>query len=99
MLCWLLIAKRRRFTQNGRAHCSSGANCCRTKKRKDEEKIREEDQKSVSRMISSAGGGTHFLHKITNPAAWIGGLQVLEELEDDGKPMGRCEEQDEALAM
>ena len=65
MLCWLLIAKRRRFTQNGRAHCSSGANCCRTKKKKDEEKTREEDQKSVSRMISSAGGGTHFLHKIT----------------------------------
>ena len=46
----------------------------------------------VSRMISSAGGRTDFLHKITKPTAWRGGVQILKEEEEDAKLLSRCEE-------
>ena len=41
--------------------------------------------------MSSAEGGAGSLHR-TTPAAWRGGLQAPEELEEDVKPMRRCEE-------
>ena len=50
-----------------------------------------EHQKLVSRLIRSAEGGTGLLHKITKPAAWIGGVQLLEKEEEDVKPLARCE--------
>ena len=43
-------------------------------------------------MIRSAQGGTGLLHKITKPTGWRGGVQVLEEVEEDVKPLARCEE-------
>ena len=48
--------------------------------------------KLVSRMIASAEGGACLLHSITKPTAWRGGVQVLEEVERDAKPLQRCEE-------
>ena len=52
------------------------------KRKKDEEKRREEEhQNLVNRMISSNAGGVGFLRRITKPAAWRGGFQVLEDLE------------------
>ena len=57
---------------------------------------REEGKKSLRSSPvgwwQGAEGGTGFLHTITKPAAWTGGLQVLEELEKDVKPMRTCEE-------
>ena len=44
-----------------------------------------------------------LLHRITKPAARRGGLQVVEDLEEDAKAMRRCDEKrksvDEALTM
>ena len=61
-------------------------------KKKDEENRREEEhQRPASRILSSADGGEGFLHRITKPAAWRGGLLVLEDLEEDAGPMRRCE--------
>ena len=55
----------------------------RGKDEKDEEKWREEEhQKFVSPTISSAEGGAGFLHRITKPTAWRGGLQVFQDLEE-----------------
>ena len=34
-------------------------------------------------MIKSAEGSAGFLHKITKPAAWRGGAQILEKEEED----------------
>ena len=70
----------------------------------DEQKRMEEGhQKPVGRMISSAEGRVGLLHRIAKLAAWRGGLQVLEGLEEDAKTMRRCEEKKErvgeALAM
>ena len=61
------------------------------KEKHGEEKRGEEPQKLGSRMIPSVEGAG-FLHRITKPAAWRGGLQVLEDLEGDVKPTRRCEE-------
>ena len=62
-------------------------------KKKDGEKRKEEEhQKLVSRVIARAGGGAGLLHKFSNPTAWRGGVQLLEEVERDAKPMKRCEE-------
>ena len=43
-------------------------------------------------MIKSADGSAGLLHKITEPTAWRGGVQILMREEDDAKPMTRCEE-------
>ena len=57
----------------------------------------EEPQKLVSRMIASAQGGTGQLHKITEPTAWRGEVQILHE-EENVKPSARCEEKRKELA-
>ena len=62
------------------------------KKKGEEKKIQEEHQKLVSRMIASAEGTTGLLHKITKPTAWRGGVQILEEEQEDTKPLARWEE-------
>ena len=54
--------------------------------------MEKEHQKPVGRIISSAEGGTGFLHRVTKRAVWRDGLQVIEDVEDDVKPMNRCEE-------
>ena len=36
-------------------------------------------QARVSRMIKSADGSVRLLHKITKPAAWRGGAQILKK--------------------
>ena len=45
-----------------------------------------------SRLIGSAEGGTSWLHKITKPTVWRGGMQILDEKEEDVRPLARCEE-------
>ena len=61
-------------------------------KKKDEEKRKEEEhQQLVSRKIVGAEG-SGLLHKITQPTALIGGVQVLKEEEKDVRPLARCEE-------
>ena len=62
----------------------------------------EEHQKLSSRLVSCAEGGAGLLHKIPELTAWRGGLQVLNELEEDAKPMNRGEKKErvgEALAV
>ena len=48
-------------------------------------------QRKVSHMIKNVDGSAGLLHRITMPAAWRGGVQILEE-EEDARPMGRCKE-------
>ena len=48
-------------------------------------------------MMTSAEGGTGFLHTITKLAAWRGCARV-EELEGDAKPMERWEEKENEWA-
>ena len=76
-------------------HPSRSSECTGKNKKKRRE---EKHQNLVGRMMSSAEGGAGFLHRITKPAAWSGGLQVLEELEEDAKPMKRCEDKREEWA-
>ena len=58
-------------------------------KKKSEEKKKEvEPQKLVSRVIRSAEG-IGFMHKITEPTAWRGGVQILKEEVEDAKPLAR----------
>ena len=65
-------------------------------KKKDEEKRKEvEHQKLVSCMIKSAEGGTGLLHKITEPASWRGGVQMLERDDEDVELLARWEEKKE----
>ena len=62
-------------------------------KKKDEIKLLEElHQRKVSQMIRSADGSAGHLHRITKPAAWRGGEQILKEEEEDVRLMDRCEE-------
>ena len=61
--------------------------------------MEEEHRKLVSRMIASAEGGAGSLHKITKPTAWRGGVPMLEEVEIDVKPLTRCEEKRNDLAV
>ena len=49
-------------------------------------------------MIKSADGSAGLLHKITEPTAWRGGVQILRKEEEDAKWMARCEEKRKALA-
>ena len=55
-------------------------------KKNDDEKREESHWLLASRMIASAEGGAIILHNNHEPTAWRG-LQVLEELEEDAKPM------------
>ena len=56
--------------------------------KKDEAKRREEEHlKLASRLIGSAEGDIGLLHKITKPTAWRGGVRILEEEEEDVRPL------------
>ena len=49
-------------------------------------------------MSGSGRGAGFFVHTITKPAAWRGGLQVVEELEEDPEHMKKCEEKEKEWA-
>ena len=54
-------------------------------KKKDEKKQMEQmHQQQASQMVKKAEGSAGLLHKITKPAAWRGGAQILEKKEDAG---------------
>ena len=38
-----------------------------------------------------------FLHRITMPTAWRGGVQIFWEEEEDARPTDRCEEKRKAM--
>ena len=60
--------------------------------KKDEVKeMEEEHHKLVSRMITSAEGGAGWLHRITKPAMWRGGIHSLSK-EEDRRLTARSEE-------
>ena len=42
-------------------------------------------------MIKSAAGSVGLLHKITKPAMWRRGVQILEKEEEDARLLDRCE--------
>ena len=67
-------------------------------KKKDEGQKEEEHQKLVRRMIASAEGGAGWLHRISKPTVWRGGIQILREEEDNNRPMERREEKKKELA-
>ena len=52
----------------------------------------EVNQKKVSQMIKSTDGSAGLLHKITEPTAWRGGVQILKKEEEDARPLASCEE-------
>ena len=61
-------------------------------KNKDEkEKMGEMHQRKVEKMIESAEGSAGFLHKITKPTMWRGGVQTLKGEEEDARLLDRCE--------
>ena len=47
------------------------------KKRDEKEKFEDMHQHKVAQMIKSAEGSAGLLHKLTKPAAWRGGTQIL----------------------
>ena len=49
------------------------------------------DNKASTQMIKSVEGSAGLLHKITKPAAWRGGAQILEKAEEDVRRLDRCE--------
>ena len=54
--------------------------------KRDEKRMSEtEHRKLVGWMMSSSGRGAGYLHKVTKPTAWRGGLQVREDLEGNVK--------------
>ena len=67
---------------------------CEMKKKDAAKKMEEEHWKKVSRMIKRAEWKCRFLHNITKPMAWRGGMQILKEEEEDANPMARCEGKD-----
>ena len=48
-------------------------------------------QQKVNQMIKSAEGSAGPLHKITKPAAWTGGAQILKKEEEGARLLDRCE--------
>ena len=48
-------------------------------------------QQRVNQIIKSAEGIAGLLHKITKPAAWKGGAQILIKREEDARLLDRCE--------
>ena len=78
---------------DGRTQLQQWFKWLREEKRKDEARSRvKELRKQVTRAISGAKGGAGVLHRMTKPTAWRGGLQVMEHLEEDAKPMRKCGE-------
>ena len=51
-------------------------------KKDEKEKMEEMHQRKVEKMIKSAEGSVGFLHKITKPTMWRGGVQTLKKEED-----------------
>ena len=52
--------------------------------------MEELHQQRVNQMIKSAEGSAGLLHKITKPAAWRGGAQILKQ-EEDARLLDRFE--------
>ena len=80
--CWLLLVKRWLHPE-WEGTVQQWYNWLDEKKKDEGNRRAEERQKLVSRMISIAEGRAGFLHRIKKPAAPTGGLEVLEELEED----------------
>ena len=53
--------------------------------------MEEMQQHKVAQMFTSAEGSAGLLHKITKPAAWRGGAQILKKEEEDARLLDRCE--------
>ena len=60
------------------------------KKKDEKEKMEEMHQHRVAHMIKSAEGSAGLLHKISKPTAWRGGVQILENEEEDARLVDRC---------
>ena len=64
------------------------------KKKKDEKRKMEKfHQQRMNQMIKSAESSVGLLHKITKPAAWRGGTQILKKEEKDVRLLDSCEAQ------
>ena len=68
------------------------------KKRDEKEKMEEMHQHKVAQMIKSAEGCAGLLHKMSKPAAWRGGVQILVNEEEDARLLDRCEAKREEWA-
>ena len=60
------------------------------KKKDEKENMEEIHQHKVAQMIKSAEGSAGLLHKISKPAPWRGGAQILKKKED-ARLLDRCE--------
>ena len=69
----------------GRHHANRSDWLEEVKKKDERKKMEELHQQRVSRMIKSAEGSAGLLHKITKPAAWRGGAQVVTIVKQKGK--------------
>ena len=75
----------------GRHHANRSDWLEEVKKKDARKKMEELHQQRVSRMIKSAEGSAGLLHKITKPAAWRGGAQVVtivKQKEKNGRSTG-----------
>ena len=61
------------------------------RKEDEKRKMEEKHQQRVNQMIKSAQGSAELLHKITKPAAWRGGAQILKKEAEDARLFDRCE--------
>ena len=55
-------------------------------------------QRKVEKMIKGAEGSAGLFLKITKPAAWRGGVQILKKEEEDARLLDRCEAKRKELA-
>ena len=53
--------------------------------------MEEMHQQRVNQIIKSAEGRAGLLHKITKPATWRGGAQILKNEEEDARLLDRCD--------
>ena len=60
------------------------------KKKNEKGKMEEMHQRKVENMIKSAEGSAGFLHTITKPTMWRGGVQIPKK-EEDERLLDRCE--------
>ena len=71
----------------------------REMKKNEIKKLEEVHQRRVSQMIENADGSAGLLHRITMPAAWRGGVQILKEEEEDVRLIDRCEDKRKVPAV
>ena len=81
------LASSKRGRNHGELVCVVG----KMKKEDEKRKIEDLHQQRVKQMIKSAEGIAGLLHKITKPAAWRGGAQILKKEEEDARLLDRCE--------